>query len=507
MKYQKTVSKHTMKGNIMRKTIDNQLEFGAIDISQIKLDIKSRDDIPQVLKGLQYIYMQEKIREKIFQILEQKIAPEQDKNNGRPGMDLWNILVMGTLRLNLNWDYDRLHEMVNNHKTIKEMLGHDFFDRDKSYNLQTLKDNVKLLTPEILSEISKIVVDAGHELVKEKDDDNLKGRCDSFVVETNVHFPTDINLLFDATRKVIQLTSRLCKKFGLSGWRQSNYNVKQLKKQVFKLQKLKHSTSKNPTKALEKEEQIKAAYEEYVKNAIFLLEKANTSKQELLEMGVEPVLLESIDYFINHAEKQIDLIRRRVVQGEKIPHGEKVFSVFEPHTEWIAKGKAGVPVELGLRVAVMEDEFGFILNYKVMQNQTDDQIAVSIVQQTKEKYPDFSSCSFDKGFHSPSNQTELKKILNAVGLPKKGKLSKKDAEYQQSEQYKAARSKHSAVESAINALEVHGLDRCPDKGMHGFERYVGLAVLARNIQIIGTILIKREQRKLKKELEKQKNAA
>lgn len=166
-----------------------------------------------------------------------------------------------------------------------------------------------------------------------------------------------------------------------------------------------------------------------------------------------------------------------------------------------------MPVELGLRVAVMEDEFGFILNYKVMQNQTDDQIAVSIVQQTKEKYPDFSSCSFDKGFHSPSNQTELKKILNAVGLPKKGKLSKKDAEYQQSEQYKAARSKHSAVESAINALEVHGLDRCPDKGMHGFERYVGLAVLARNIQIIGTILIKREQRKLKKELEKQKNAA
>ena len=152
----------------MRQTLDNQLTFGAVDISQIKFDIKSRDDIPQVLKGLQYIYMQEKIRKKIFRVLEKKIAPEKDKKNGRPGMELWKILVMGTLRLNLNWDYDRLHEMVNNHKTIRKMLGHNFFDKDEDYNLQTLKDNVKLLTPEILSEINKVVVDAGHALVKKK---------------------------------------------------------------------------------------------------------------------------------------------------------------------------------------------------------------------------------------------------------------------------------------------------------------------------------------------------
>ncbi len=81
------------------------------------------------------------------------------------------------------------------------MLGHGFFDEDKTYHLQTLKDNIKLLTPEILSEINKVVVDAAHELVNKKDNNELKSRCDSFVVETNVHFPTDINLLFDATKK------------------------------------------------------------------------------------------------------------------------------------------------------------------------------------------------------------------------------------------------------------------------------------------------------------------
>ena len=152
----------------MRKIIDNQLAFGTIDISKIKFDIKSRDDIPQILKGLQYIYTQKDSREKTFQILERKITPNVDKKNGRPGMDLWKILVMGSLRLNLNLDYDRLHELVNNHKTIREMLGHGIFDAEETYNLQTIKENVRLLTPEMLCEINKVVVDAGHNLVKKK---------------------------------------------------------------------------------------------------------------------------------------------------------------------------------------------------------------------------------------------------------------------------------------------------------------------------------------------------
>ncbi len=83
-------------------------------------------------------------------------------------MDLWNILVFGVLRLNLNWDYDRLAEMANNHKTIRMMVGHGSFTDDYEYKLQTLKDNVTLLTPEILDQINIIVVEAGHSIVKKK---------------------------------------------------------------------------------------------------------------------------------------------------------------------------------------------------------------------------------------------------------------------------------------------------------------------------------------------------
>ena len=153
----------------MTRLVQNpQMKIGQVDISKIKISSKSRDDIPKLLKGLQYIYSTPSVRKSIFQLLEAQISPEADKSNGRPGMELWKIFVMGVLRLGLNCDYDRLHELVNQHKTIREMLGHaDFFD-ETDYQLQTIKDNVVLLTPELLDEINQIVVKAGHALVKKK---------------------------------------------------------------------------------------------------------------------------------------------------------------------------------------------------------------------------------------------------------------------------------------------------------------------------------------------------
>ena len=207
--------------------------------------------------------------------------------------------------------------------------------------------------------------------------------------------------------------------------------------------------------------------------------------------------------FSQHASRQIDQIKRRVIEGEKIPHAEKVFSLFQPHTEWISKGKAGVPVELGIRVCIMEDNHGFILHHRVMQKETDDKIAIEMVTATQAKFPSFNACSFDKGFHSPENQRELKDMLEQVVLPKKGKLNSAEKEREYGEEFVQAKKKHSAVESAINALQVHGLNKCPDQGLEGFERYAALAVLSRNIQMIGCIVRGQEREKL----QEQKQAA
>lgn len=139
-----------------------------MQVDQVQLDSNSRDDIPQLLKGLQYIFINPILLEQVLTILEGLFPKEIDLTNGRPGMDMWSILVMGVLRLNLNGDYDRLHNLVNDHKTIRQILGHGVVDDQFCYYLQTLKDNVSLLTPEILDQINQVVVTAGHELIKKK---------------------------------------------------------------------------------------------------------------------------------------------------------------------------------------------------------------------------------------------------------------------------------------------------------------------------------------------------
>ena len=473
----------------MRQVMNPQFKLGEIPIADIKIDLKSRDDIPPLLLGLQYIYTNLELRSQVFSILEEVLSPDVDRNNGRPGMEQWKIFVLGVVRLNLNCDYDHVQELANNHKTLRQMLGHATFADEYQYNLQTLKDNVSLLTPDILDRINKLVVNAGHKLVKKKDDETLRGRCDSFVVETNVHYPTDISLLFDAMRKVITLVATLCDLCSQAEWRQSGHNLKTVKRLFRKAQKLKRSTSVDPVKIAQREQVILLAHLEYIDVAKGFLAKAHDTITKYNGGGIIAIaLISAIKEYMAHADRQIDQIDRRVIKGETIPHNEKVFSIFETHTEWISKGKAGVPVELGLKVCVLEDQYGFILHHQVMQNQTDEQVAIPMVKQTQDAFPELSTCSFDKGFHSPGNQQELPKFLDLVVLPKKGKLSQKDKEREYSEDFINARHQHAAVESAINALEVHGLDKCPDHGLHGFKRYVSLAVLARNIQQLGVIL-------------------
>lgn len=152
----------------MRIVENKQKVFGEMDISAIQFNPKSRDDVDQVLKGLQFVYCQADKRETLFSILEKMVPTNTNKNNGRPGMSLWKIFVLAILRLNLNWDYDRLLNMANHHELIRQMLGHaDIWDRGW-YELQTIKDNFQLLTPEILDELNTFIVDCGHGLVKKK---------------------------------------------------------------------------------------------------------------------------------------------------------------------------------------------------------------------------------------------------------------------------------------------------------------------------------------------------
>jgi IS5 family transposase len=136
----------------MRVIETKQLQLGQVNIADIQFDPYSRDEIPQRLQGLRHIYTSETLRDAVFEWLRQCIPKHVDVNSGRPGMDLWSVFVLATLRLNLNCDHDRVLALANNHNTLRQMLGHCGFDQHKQYKLQTIKDNIMLLTANILDQ-------------------------------------------------------------------------------------------------------------------------------------------------------------------------------------------------------------------------------------------------------------------------------------------------------------------------------------------------------------------
>ena len=141
----------------MREVHRRQFQLGQVPIEKIWINPKSRDDIPAVLKGLQYIWSDEKLRARLFALLDEHIVPETDRTVGRPGMELWQVLVLGVLKQGLGCDFDRLHDLANHHETIRAFLGHsDFGDRTR-YEYQRVVDNVSLLTPELLSAVGQLV--------------------------------------------------------------------------------------------------------------------------------------------------------------------------------------------------------------------------------------------------------------------------------------------------------------------------------------------------------------
>jgi len=477
----------------MRQIHTQQCQLGQPPIEKMHFDHHSRDDIPQILCGLQHLYSDPDTQKIIFEHLEKLIPTDVDANNGRPGMDLWNVFVLATVRVNLNCDVDRVVELANEHRSLRMMLGHEGpFALDVRYCRETVRENLYLVTDEVLADINVAIVCAGHQLLG-KSDVPLLARCDSFVVETDIEYPTDIRLLNDAMRKVIMACGQAYKQFGVPNWRNHKDNHASVNRLYIRAQRIKHSSSKDPAKKAAQQDKIIHAHQAFIDRAGFFLQRAQKTLDRLENVPGSEALCAEINYYGFWAYHQIDLIQRRVMSGEKIPHAEKIFSLFKPYSEWISKGKAGVSQELGLRVCIVEDQFGFLLHHQVMEQQTDDKVAVSIVRETKARFPNLRLCSFDKGFWSTSNHKELEEILDKVVLPKKGSLSKEDRERQSDPEFVQARKQHAAVESAINALEVHGLDFCPDYGLDKFKRYVALAVVARNIQKIGAILLQRKR--------------
>jgi hypothetical protein len=207
------------------------------------------------------------------------------------------------------------------------------------------------------------------------------------------------------------------------------------------------------------------------------------------------ILLEELVYWHAVTTHVCGTARRRVLEDEKVPNSDKLFSLFEPDTELIKRGKTSQPIQYGHKILVIEDAVGFICHYKVMPLGADDrEVLIPEVKSLRKRLKGrIHSASFDRGFHSPDNQEQLAKLIAHPCLPKPGVKQAAEQESQATIQFRQSRQKHAGIESAIGALQSgNGLDRCRDHSQVGYARYIGLGVLGRNLLILGKLLLAQE---------------
>lgn len=225
-----------LKHYLMRQRFEQQMNLRTVAIADVKFSLKSRDELPPVLKALQYIFITPELNEKVFQLLEEKICSGK-KKTGRKGMDLWHILVLAVVRHACSTNWDTLETWANHHELVRRVMGVHataFIEDEKmEFNYQSILDNVSLLDEALLRDIDKLVIDAGHKLVKKKEDEDLKLKSDSYSLETNVHFPTDLNLLWDSLRKCLDMIGKLQEITSLKGWRKIK-NLRKILKSLFR---------------------------------------------------------------------------------------------------------------------------------------------------------------------------------------------------------------------------------------------------------------------------------
>jgi len=487
----------------MRRGFNQQLALNIIPIEEVVVPNIKRDHLSNLLFALQHLYGNKKWSEKVEAILRKSINTSK-KATGRTGLSLWEIFVLAQVRLCMNISYDTLLSQANFHLLLRGVLGVGTNDYTEGYQYsrQNIVDNVSLLDDETMKQINDLIVEMGHSVFKKKEA-LLLLKTDSFVVETETYFPTDYRLLYDSCRKCLEIIGKQHKKHKFDGWRQWKDTRKKLKSLYRSFGKVTSSGGKN------KEEREQLACTRYLNLSRELYKKVTDfldNQAPLLIANVSFLLaILELEWYKSMLEKHIDLLERRIIKKEVIPHGEKLFSIFLPFTEFINKGKKNPSVEIGKKLFITTDQYHLIVDYQIGDNLNDQDAIIDILDRIYQKYSSIASLSTDKGFSTMANKALIKEVHPELALvmPKKGKRNQREEKEEKTAAFKLLNNAHSAVESNINELEHRGLDRCPDRSFRNFNKYIGLAIGAYNLHKIGRELISIQLAKQ----ERQKQAA
>ena len=474
----------------MRKPFDPQQRLDCQAVLDVRLNFNCRDEIVPILRALQHIYSRPKLRDAILRDIAGDVNRTSSRRRGRGGMDYWQILVLAAVRLGCNLDYDKLQDLAEQHRALRQIMGIGDWDEQTTFDWRRIRDNLTKIRPETIQRINHLIVAAGHELAPQAAE---TVRADSFVVQTNIHYPTDSSLIRDGMRKILALAAALASRLGFGGWRQRKHLYRKTKKLVRQIERI------AARKATGYHHRLKPLYRELLGLADTVVDRAEALGIAAKNAGALPLEAQALDdelgVFLQRTRHVLGTARRRVLEGEKVPNSEKLFSIFEPHTQLYKRGKTAQPVQLGRQFLIYEDGAGFVTHAYLMPRDADDRDVV--VEETRRSQNRLGGrirqASFDRGFHSPENQRQLSQILAHPCLPMLGSHQAAQQDKLASIQFRQARQRHPGIESAIGALEAgNGLRRCRDRTERGFHRYLQLGVLGRNLHVLGKLLIAQE---------------
>lgn len=406
-------------------------------------------------------------------------ATGSDSEFGAPGMTAWQTLVAVALRQATNCTYDELEVQFNHNGLIREFCQIPKVDKSV-FSESRLGKNCRKISEETIRAIDVAVVEVSMDLGFE---DGKAVRGDSYACKTNIHYPSDTKAIEEACAKVI--STCIGSPQTSVGWRQHKYWRKQVKRLAMNLVQEKRSKKRDK---LAKSEAIKSAYRALIDAGRAIQAKAFESWESMIDR-------EELGYYMCCLELMLDLAERRTQHDETIDSSEKLFSIFEPHTELIHRGKFPTPIEYGHRVFVAEGKSGMILDHRVMENGVLDQHeTLPMLERLCERYGKLDVLSLDKGFNikgfKPSDQNESVRLF---ALPSKGYKNKERKEIEGSEEFIEARKWRAGVESCIGALmRGNGGDKCRDRHIRGYRRWVSACVLSRNLITLGRHLLEQK---------------
>jgi IS5 family transposase len=471
----------------MRKPFDPQQRLDCQPVLNVQLNLNCRDEIIPILRALQHIYSQPKLREQILHAIAGDVNRTTSRQRGREGMHYWQILVLAAVRLGCDLDYDKLQDLAEQHRALRQIMGIGDWDEHVTFDWRRIRDNLTKIRPETLKRINDLVLAAAHERAPHAAE---TVRADSFVVQTNIHYPTESSLICDGLRKILTIGATLTFLLGVVGWRQHKYLFRKAKKLARQIQRL------AARKGAGYQERLKAPYRELLGLADTVVQRGEALRIAVTNAGsLDPEVLgldAELAVFLERTRHVCGTARRRVLEGQKVPNREKLFSIFEPHTQLYKRGKPAEPVQFGRQLLIYEDGAGFITHaYLLPRDAEDRDVVVDQTRRLQERLGGrIQRASFDRGFHSPENQRQLAEIIEHPCLPMPGSRQGTQQADQASIEFRRARQRHSGIESAIGALEAgNGLMRCRDRTERGFQRYLQLGVLGRNLHVLGKLLI------------------